>query len=47
MLAMTQRGEIYPASVISGWLADVGLRTRVLSMSPFLIEGVRPVPFKK
>jgi SAM-dependent methyltransferase len=47
MLAMTQRGEIYPASVISGWMADVGLRPRVLSMSPFLIEGIRSLPFKE
>jgi len=44
MLAMTRRGEVYPASVISGWLKDAGLRPRVLSTSPFLIEGVRPMP---
>lgn len=43
MLAMTQRGELYPASVIGDWLEAAGLRSRVLSTSPFLIEGVRPV----
>lgn len=41
MLAMTRRGELYPASVISGWLAEAGLRPRVLSISPFLVEGIR------
>ncbi len=41
MLAMTQRGEVYPAATIGGWLADAGLCPRVLSTSPFLIEGVR------
>jgi ubiquinone/menaquinone biosynthesis C-methylase UbiE len=44
MLAMTRRGELYPASVISGWLANAGLRPRVLSTSPFLIEGLRSAP---
>lgn len=44
MLAMTQRGEVYPVSAISGWLKDAGLCPRVLSTSPFLIEGVRPAP---
>ena len=42
MLATTQRGELYPTSVIIGWLAAAGLHSRVLSTSPFLIEGVRP-----
>ena len=41
MLAMTCRGELYPASVISSWLANAGLRPRLLSTSPFLIEGLR------
>lgn len=44
MLAMTRRGEVYPASVICGWLAEAGLRPRVISASPFLVEGVRPAP---
>lgn len=42
MLAMTQRGEVYPASVICDWLAAAGLRPRLTSTSPFLIEGIRP-----
>lgn len=42
MLAMTQRGELYPPSTICGWLEQAGLRTRVISKSPFLVEGVRP-----
>lgn len=41
MLAMTRRGEVYPASVIIGWLSDAGLQPRVLSTSPFLVEGVK------
>lgn len=41
MLAMTRRGEVYPASVICGWLAAAGLRPRVISTSPFLVEGTR------
>ena len=41
MLAMTKRGEIYPISVISSWLESAGLHARLLSTSPFLIEGVR------
>ena len=45
LLAMTQRGEMYPASVISGWLAEAGLDTRIISKSPFLIEGMRPTQF--
>ena len=46
---MTRRGEVDPAAVISGWLTDAGLnrRPRVLSTSPFLIEGVRPAPARK
>jgi len=44
MLAMTQRGEVYPVSTIERWLEDAGLRPRVLSTSPFLIEGRRPAP---
>jgi predicted O-methyltransferase YrrM len=47
MLAMTQRGEVYPASVINGWLTDAGLHPRVLSTSPFLIEGVRLAPLRE
>jgi SAM-dependent methyltransferase len=41
MLAMTQRGEVYPVSVIRRWLEDAGLQAQVLSTSPFLIEGRR------
>lgn len=41
MLAMTRRGELYPVSVISRWLADAGLVPRAMSTSPFLLEGVR------
>jgi SAM-dependent methyltransferase len=47
MLAMTQRGEVYPPSVIKGWLIDAGLRPHVLSTAPFLIEGRRPAPPKE
>jgi ubiquinone/menaquinone biosynthesis C-methylase UbiE len=41
MLAMTQRGELYPPSTICSWLEEAGLRASVLSKSPFLVEGVR------
>jgi hypothetical protein len=41
MLAMTQRGELYPASTICRWLEQAGLRACVLSKSPFLTQGVR------
>lgn len=44
MLAMTRRGEVYPASAIIGWLSDAGLQPRVLSTSPFLVEGVKCAP---
>lgn len=45
MLAMTQRGEVYPASVICEWMRGAGLQSQVLSISPFLIEGTRPASF--
>ena len=41
MLAMTQRGELYSASEICNWLTEAGLTPRVVSTSPFLIEGLR------
>ena len=41
MLATTPRGEVYPTTVIGGWLEQAGLEARVLSTSPFLIEGAR------
>ena len=42
MLAMTQRGELYPASTMCGWLENAGLSPRVVSTSPFLVEGAKP-----
>ncbi|MFO0579681.1 MAG: methyltransferase [Polyangia bacterium] len=42
MLAMTQRGEVYPVSTLRGWLEEAGLLPQVRSTSPFLLEGRRP-----
>jgi SAM-dependent methyltransferase len=41
LLAMTQRGELYPTSVICDWLSQAGLKPRVIKTNPFLIEGER------
>jgi 3-hydroxy-5-methyl-1-naphthoate 3-O-methyltransferase len=47
MLAMTQRGEVYPASLMCRWLEEAGLSPRLCSTSPFLIEGrQRPLPLE-
>lgn len=39
LLAMTQRGEVYPSSVICDWISQAGLKPRVIKSIPFLIEG--------